>query len=139
MNTGKLRSALIRYAVCILIAGAMAWLTTDLHGLAYVSDPAVRCRILSDAFTIPGVTFLMLGLLVVVSGAGAFDGLGYALSWAVKSLVPGKAAGRQEKYADYVARKREKGRPAGMACLPVTGALFTAVGVVFLILYYQVQ
>lgn len=62
-------------------------------------------RLLSNAFTIPGSILLMLGLLVLISSTGAYDGLTYVLRWLRMTLLP-FGASKHERYYDDVQRRR---------------------------------
>ncbi len=95
-----------------------------------------RYRILCDAFTIPGVLFLMTGCLVALSNAGALDAVGYIFHFLVTVFRPGRER-RVEKYYDYVQEKKEK-RTKGYGFLFVVGGIFMAVSLLFLVLFYCV-
>ena len=56
-------------------------------------------RILCDAFTIPGLLFLMFGAFMSLSNEGALDGLGYVCVNGLKMLIPGGAM-KMERYKD---------------------------------------
>ncbi|MBR5446692.1 MAG: DUF3899 domain-containing protein [Clostridia bacterium] len=131
------QSTLLKYGVTTAIAAFFAWLLLDLRGYAMAVTAVDRYRILADAFTIPGMLLLMVGLLVVVSNEGMFEGLSYVLSYAVKTLVPGMNKGH-ERYGDYVERRREKGRASGFGFLFVVGAVFMAAAGVCIALFYSV-
>ena len=92
-------------------------------------------KALADAFTIPGVVFLMVGVLVWVSTTGFFDFLGYALGNFGRMLIPMSKKPHQTFY-DYKVSRSEK-RAAGYSCIFVTGALLIAVAIVFTILFYK--
>ena len=91
-------------------------------------------RILCDAFTIPGLTFLMLGCLVSLSNQGALDGVGYAATVAFRMLI-GQGA-RMERYREYLDRRREN-RLKGYGFLYIVGAVFMAAAGVFMALFYS--
>lgn len=137
MKSGKI-SKLIKYAISSAFALLMAWVYFSLR-LDSLADfrsleSADRFRMLSDAFLIPGGLLLMSGLLIYLSNQGALDGIGYALHFAVRMLIPGKAL-EQERYSDYVQRKREK-EQHGYAFLPISGAFFLSLSILFTVLYY---
>lgn len=92
-------------------------------------------RILGDAFTIPGLLLVFSGLLVWLSNEGSLDGITYVVSYAFNRLIP-NAAHKGETYGEFLERKHGK-KPAGFAFLLVTGLVFLAVSVVFLVLYHQ--
>ncbi len=90
----------------------------------------------SDAFSSAGVMMILAGLLVWVSNEGAFNGIGYALSIAWKSLVPGGRGKRMETYADYLDRKEQK-RITGFGFILIVGAVYLAIGLVFMVIFNQ--
>ena len=51
----KITKTLIKYGVTIAVGGLMAFAVIALHGYAEAATELERCRILADAFTIPGV------------------------------------------------------------------------------------
>lgn len=131
------RNFLLKYGITAAVGGCMAWSVLDLHGFQTAQTLADKYRILADAFTIPGVVILLTGVLVLIANEGMFEGISYAVSYAVKMLIPG--VGRdQERYADYVERKREKGPVKGIGFLFVTGGVFMAAALLFVALFYSV-
>lgn len=129
-TTAKTR--LVKYGICAAFTGLMVWLYLWLRETP--TTLAEQMRQLCDGFTLPAVILLCVGGLVWASNEGALDGIGYVLSFTIKSLTPGKRS-TIEKYADYVARKREK-RGGGYGFLLISGAVVMAVALVFLGLFY---
>ena len=96
-----------------------------------------RWRILCDAFTIPGLTFVMIGFLIMVANEGFFDMLSYAASKAVGIFLPGRGfSDNGEKYYDYVQRKRGN-RTTGFGFLFVVGCVLMAFAFLFMFLFYR--
>ena len=91
-------------------------------------------RVICDAFTIPGLVFTMLGLLVSLSNQGALDGIGYAATVAFKMLIG--AGANQERYAEYLERRRAN-RLKGYGFLYAVGLACLAVALVFMGLFYS--
>ena len=87
----------------------------------------------ADAFTIPAVVMLMLGLLVWVSTTGSFDMLGYGLKRAKDAFIP-SASYTHEQFYDYKMRKNEK-RIKGYSFMFISGGIYLIPGVVFNILF----
>ena len=131
------RTLLLKYGITAAIGGSMAWSVLDLHGFTQAQTLADKYRILADAFTIPGVVILLSGVLVLIANEGMFEGISYAVSYAVKMLIPGVSK-EQERYADYVERRREKGPVKGIGFLFVTGGVFMAAALLFIALFYSV-
>ena len=128
----KAKERLLKYGICGLFTALMVWAFFGLRDTPVTT--AEWMRMLCDAFTLPGVILLCVGGLVWASQEGALDGLGYVVSFAVKSLIPGKRS-TIEKYADYVARRREKAR-GGFGFLLISGAIVMAIAMIFFALFY---
>ncbi|MBQ8368654.1 MAG: DUF3899 domain-containing protein [Clostridia bacterium] len=133
------KTTILKYGITAAAAGLITWTTLELHGFAYLTSDAERYRLLADAFTIPGVSLIMVWLLVLVSGEGIFDGIGYALSYTVTTLLPGMGNKKAEAYADYIERK-QAARAGRMSCafLWHVGAAFMIPAAVFIVLFYGV-
>ena len=130
------KTRLIKYGSCALFVGLMAYLyfsMWDFHTASLVD----KYRMLCDAMTVPGVLLLMMGALVWLSNEGAFLGIGWALSWTVRSLIPGGRGLRDETYAEYVERKTAN-RVRGYGFLFISGGITMAAALVFLALYHSV-
>ena len=93
-----------------------------------------KYRMLADSFTIPGLIYVLLGLLIMLTNKGSLDALGYMVKRAVKMLVPMSKKDNMT-YAEY---KETKKGIHGYGFLFYIGAVVTAVGIVFTILFYQV-
>ena len=94
-------------------------------------------RILSDAFSLPGLLFLFSGTLVWLANQGALDAIGYMVTAVVRFLIPGGHL-KHEKYGDYVARQREK-EITGYGFLFIIALVCLAVAGVFLWLYFNLH
>ena len=136
------KSQLRKYSISIVVAALLGWTYLAQYELSTLSQTALY-KALCDAFTIPGMLFILSGLLMAVANKGALDGIGYLLSYAGKMFVPlarlfgyNKEA-REENYGDSVERQREK-RVKGYGFLFVVGGVCMAVSCVFLVLFYSV-
>ena len=130
-----LKKNILKYGISFTVALWLAYTFINLR--VDLQDPAATpllewYRIICDAFTIPGLTFLGLGGLVTLSNQGALDGLGYAATVAFKMLIG--AGARQERYREYLERRRAN-RLRGYGFLYVVGGACTIVALVFLILF----
>ncbi len=98
-------------------------------------EPRLLLRVLCDAFTLPGLLFLLLGLLVWLVGKGSLDGVGYLLKYTFRALIPGVAAKEPPSYHDYTSRDRKKissvkWLPVGLADLLLAFLLLAIYGAV---------
>ena len=132
-----LKKNILKYGISASIALSLVYLYVSLR--ADIHDPASLpvlewYRVLCDAFTIPGLVFTMLGLLVSLSNQGALDGIGYAATVAFKMLIG--AGANQERYAEYLERRRAN-RLKGYGFLYAVGLACLAVAMVFMGLFYS--
>lgn len=133
----KIKLNIIKCAVTAAVAGGVAFTVAILNDIGNSPSVSESYRILSNAFTVPGVILIMIGVLLYISSTGAFDALSYGLGRFARSLIPG-AQYKDEKFYDYKMRKNEK-RASGYSCVFFVGAAFTLVAILFLILYYTAQ
>ena len=107
-----------------------------MHGFSAAASEVEKYRILSDAFTIPGVTLIRVAALVFISNFGGFDGLGYSVKYALKRLLPFAGLSDPGKYLDYVGRRRAS-RINNYSFIWISGVLFLAVALFFMYKFYQ--
>ena len=132
------KKILLQYAITTSIAGIITLAIAYTQGLWRTFDLAEKYKILADAFTIPGVLLIMITALVWVSSEGFFDGISYAIAQFSGMFIP--SIGRKYKhlkYYDYKTDRQEK-RSHGYSFLFFVGLLFTAIAVVFMILFNSV-
>lgn len=130
------RKNLIKNAIAFGVGLAFAAIHCFSRGILEM-ELVARYITLSDAFTVPGMLMGFSGMLVCLANGGAFDGVGYVLGHAIRSLMFFGRRGEAETYKEYVERRREK-KTTGYGFLFVTGAVFLAIGTVFTALYYRV-
>ena len=130
----KSSNQIIKYLVTTCVGGLMAVLVLWLRDFSLSLPLYDKYKIIADAFTVPGVCLIMLGLLVWASTEGAFDFLGYAASRIGDMLLPGHGAvSKHETYYQYVERKRGE-RAKGFWFITFVGFGFLAVAIVFVLL-----
>ena len=132
----RVKVNLAKYGITSGFAGLLVYIYCSSRNLFQMEIMEVW-RTLCDAFTIPGLTLIMVGFLLMVANEGFFDMLGYAFSKAAGIFLPGRGFSEDgEKYYDYVQRKREK-RATGFGFLFVVGGVCMALALLFLILFYR--
>lgn len=129
------RNIWIKYGIATAVCGLWAALLLRANGYSSALPAAERYRFLCDAFTVPGLMVFLVGVLTALANEGSFNGVSYAVLYAIRRLIPGNG-GQKETYADYVERKREH-RVRGYGFLFLVGGVFFAVGIVFLILFIK--
>jgi hypothetical protein len=130
----KIRKLIGKYLTAASIGGVLVCLTLWLNDFSSLTEKLDRYRVLTDAFSIPGVILIMVGCLVFISTDGFFDMISYALSKLGRSLVPFSKK-TDESYYDYKTRKSGQ-RFTGYSFLFFTGLAFLAVALVFLALFF---
>ena len=133
-NNSKVKSTLIKYATAIGVAGIIAVFILWMRDFWNVEELSLQYHYLSDAFTIPGVLFIMFGCLLALSNEGSLDAIGFMLKRCIQMLNPFSKK-EVQKYADYVAGRK---KVSGFAFLFFVGLLYLAIGVLFVILFYSV-
>ena len=123
---------LLQYGITIIVTLAIGFGYAWECGLL-AATLQNRYRILSDAFSVPGLLCLFSGAMIWMSNEGAFNGLTWVVTYAVKSLIPSGRMNR-ETYGDYVTRNRAK-KVSGFGFLLVVGAVEVAISLVFLYLF----
>ena len=125
---------IIKYAIASIIAVCFVLLNLSLRDFFKETELKEKYRMLADSFTIPGLIYVLLGLLIMLTNKGSLDALGYMVKRAVKMLVP-MSKKYNMTYAEY---KETKKGIHGYGFLFYIGAVVTAGGIVFTILFYQV-
>lgn len=125
----------VTVAINLAVAACYFFNTIPAEQIALV-ERADLAMILCDAFFLPGVFTLMIGLLLWVASEGALDGVGYLGSCLIKTLIPGKH-GTFERYGDYLERKRENRKKGGEGFLVIIGCVFVLIALLFLALFYR--
>lgn len=79
---------IIKYAIASIIAVCFVLLNLSLRDFFKETELKEKYRMLADSFTIPGLIYVLLGLLIMLTNKGSLDALGYMVKRAVKMLVP---------------------------------------------------
>ena len=130
---------LIVYLVEFAVASGLAILSLYLRDVFITTpDTMTLYRYLADAFTIPGIVFIMLGFLVILSAHGAFLGLGYIFKRAGRVLLP-FIFRKDETYYEYLEARKEHHRSLRFLSFMIVGLIFMAAAIVFIILFYKIH
>ena len=129
---------LIIYLVEIAVATGLVFVFLSIRDVFTIPvDQVTLYRYLADAFTIPGVLFIMLGLLIILSVHGAFIGLGYVFRRMGRVLLP-FIFKKDMTYGEYLDSRKEKQKSAQSISFFIVGTVFLIVAIVFIVLFYQV-
>ena len=128
------KGTIVKYAITLSLGAALSAVALIARNYTALESAAERYRALSDAFSIPGVVMIMVGIILLIAKDGFFDMITYSLGKFAKSLIPFSRK-TDETYYDYKVRKSEE-RLKGFSCLFVVGALFLILTAVFTILFF---
>lgn len=128
----KIFIEIFKFSIAISVALFMLFTTLELQNYYTETDELVRLRILADAFTIPGVVFVFLGIFVILVNMGSLSGLGYILKHAILMLIP-MSNKPHETYSDYLENRK---KIKGYWFLFITGAVFLIVGIILTIMFF---
>ena len=121
------------YAICVGIEALIAFLVIWSKGF-FTDRASVNVQILADAFFVSGILMTLFAGMMYVSGEGALIGIGFVIRNAVLTFIPmGRA--KQERYADYRARKLSEAKKRNDRCILVTGLFFLIVGVILTVIW----
>lgn len=132
----RLRKNLPRYGIAAVIGVCMVIITLNTHEFWNQTELVDQYRVLTDAFTIPGLSLMGAGGLVWVSNKGVFNPISYATHYLAGHILPGLRGTKDENYYDYVTRKNEGSRHLSFAFLLIVGGVFFAIALVFYALFY---
>ena len=131
------KTKLLQYGSCAAVVAVFAgsYLSANVTDSTALLD---WYRLLSDAFGVPGILLVAVGLLSWLAGEGALDGIMYGLSTLGFYLIPGRRMGKRKTYGEYVAERREKKR-FSVAFLLISGTVSIAVSLVFVLLFESIH
>ncbi len=130
----NIKSILIRYGVCAVIATALLFLILQMNGFWSLTEPQDKLRVLCDAFSLPGALLMLVSGLIFVANAGAFNGLMYGFKEGIGFLLPFLPY-KHVKYQDYLEKRKEK-KIKGYSFIFFTGLVFFAAGMVLLVIFH---
>lgn len=130
----RLRNRLLKYGIFAVVCIAFVLFYCSVWDF-FQMETVERYRTLCDAFTIPGLLALCVGVLLWASNDGLFYGLGYCLEITWRALIPG-ARRKMERYYDYVMRHKEK-QITGYGFLFICGGICMGIALIFMALFYQ--
>ena len=129
------RKILRKYFIATLCAAAFSSMILWLKEIGEAEILSDKFKILSDAFTVPGVLLIMVGALIWTSTQGIFDGLGYSFGRIGSMFIPlYQKSFEHLTYYDYKMSKNDK-RIKGYSFLFYVGIGFFVIGILFFVLY----
>lgn len=137
-DLSDLAKTVIKYGIAFLCGALITILLLFYFDPAKAENNTQLFKILCDAFSVPGLLLIFAGLIVWLSGEGAFTGFGYLARYLRRSMIPGgRTKYPHETYYDYIQERKEKDKKHSFLFLIIVGGVFLLTGIVFLILYYK--
>ena len=133
--TPERKSLIKRYAITISAGIAMVCFCLFIQNFRPDLPPKQIILKIANAFTATATLILGIGCLVFISNHEGFLTIGYSFGHMIRMMIPGRKK-VDERYYDYVERKRAKGKIKGYGFLFVTGGAFMVIAVIFTILFY---
>ena len=132
-----MKKTALRYGITAFIGLLFAFFAALIQGVFKQNETTVLMKILCNAFFASGVILAGVGLLTMATEGGAFDMLSYAVVLIFDLFHKDVTKRKYKDFYEYRQAKKEKKR--SFSYLLITGAIFIAVSLVFLIPYYNVK
>ena len=123
-----------RYLIALAVGFGIAAYLLWQNDIFAQTETAKIFHILCDAFFVPGVLQVCIGLLIFSTNEGTFDGMTYAVKSFV-NMFRKQSLKKYDSYYDYKASR--KSRDAEFGYLIICGMFFIAVSIVML--YFNIQ
>ena len=130
----NIKCIIIKYTICIVFNAATCIACLFLRKFTTLQAGTKEFYLAwCDSFTIPGLLSILFTALIFLVNQGSLTALGYMLKRLVKSLIPFSKKDNLTFYEYQQSRKKL----SGYLCLLWVGLVFFAVGMVFLVLFYN--
>ncbi len=134
-NQSKRKKLLRTYGITIAVGVLLGYLYLCANPLSDAPDMQTKFVFLCNAAFVPGILFVLAGLLAWSAGQGSIDGLTYSLGLFFKTINPFEKHVKIEKYHEYIERKNQKRlNGKGYLFLFVIGGAFVFVSTVLYVI-----
>ena len=125
------------YVITTAIAFVVGLVLALSRGIFQEEEIDMIITIISDAFFIPGVLLICIGLIVYASNEGLFLSISYGFK-AIGRTITAKKDEKlmDEKYHEYYARQIQKKTKCNHFL--IVGAVFVVLSLLFVIVYFSV-
>ena len=123
------------YAITTAVGLAIAVIMTLSRGIFQEDEIDMIITIISDAFFIPGVLLIGVGLIVYASNEGLFLSLSYGFKAIGRTITAKKDEQlMDEKYHEYYTRQMQK--KSKCKHFLIVGGAFVVMSLVFVVVYF---
>ena len=135
MNKHIIRNTILKYSISFTILTGLLFLVISTRGIFSDDlDKVTVYRYLTDGFTLPGIIFILVGLLVLLTNQGSLTSITWALKRFFKALIPFANTKPGLSYQEY---KDTRTPITGYSFLFISGFIYFGIGLIFLILFYS--
>lgn len=125
------------YVITIAVALGFSVLLMLSRGIFQEKEIDMIITIISDAFFIPGVLLLCVGLIVYASNEGLFLSISYGFKTIGRTITAKKDERlMDEKYHEYYARQIQK--KTKCKHFLIVGVAFIVISLLFVVIYFSV-
>ncbi|MCM1042760.1 MAG: DUF3899 domain-containing protein [Corallococcus sp.] len=121
----------IAFVVCAVVTVCLLWA----FGTFTQTDGGEIMKNLCDAFFVPGIIMLCIGLLVFATKGGAFDMLAYGVRKLFDLFKRDLTKVKYKTFYDY--RKAQQEKTRDFLYMLIVGAVWVVISALFLVLYYN--
>ena len=132
-----MKKHLLQYGISTGVVLLLALWVLDAEGFFLLYENAVAkgmqaqlMMVLCDAFFVPGILILCLGIMTWIATTGFFDALKYALHVATHTIIPLFTQNKVKQYYDFKTECAEH-RSKPLVFLIIVGAGFCLVSALF--------
>jgi len=132
-----MKKFVIKILISLLVTGVLFFLFAWGMGVFKQDSTSESLKILSNSAFVIGALMTAVGLLVVMSGQGAYDSISYSVQKAL-SILPYVNKSMPKTLYDYKKEKQEKqatNKGSGVGFVLIVGIIWIAVAVVFMLIY----
>ena len=126
----------LKYIITVTIGLAFSALIIFSKDIFNQESTTEVMKILCDGFFVPGVVILGFGLLVVASNGGTFDMIVYGTKKFFDLFRRNAYKRVNETFYEY--KKAKSDKKIEFLYMIITGLVFIAISIIFLVLYYNV-
>ena len=125
----------LKYVITAGVLAVLTVLTAWARGAFSATEMQDVIGYWCDAFSVPGLITLCIGLLVVASNGGVFDMLVYGVVRLFALFKKDPVDRKYGGYYEYQQSRRAKKRPFWF--LVIVGGAYLLVGIILLVVYFQ--
>ena len=135
MNSeNKISSIIKKYLITVLVGAIFVVTALWLRDFTELTEKVDIYKALADAFSIPGVIFPMVALLIVLTNEGSLTAVGWMVKRAVNLLIPLS----KKEFTSYREYYENRKKITGFSFILFVGLGYLLIAIIFTILFFTV-